>query len=218
MAVPVVMADTTTATSISLSWTTGGSEGVSYTVVWLRNTSGDCSDVDQGSDTITDGSTNYDIVNLEEDSSYSIEVTASNAIGNKTSETITEMTLTAGEIRNIWDNTSINSVVLFSAPTAAPESVTTPSVTSSTIPVQWGMVPCIHQNGDITGYSVRYGVMGSQTETVSGASETETIISDLMPSTTYDVQVAAVNGNGTGVYSSNESALTRGITAVILMM
>ena len=58
-------------------WTTGGSEGVSYTVVWQRNTSGDCSDEDQGNDTITDGSTNYEIVNLEEDSSYSIEVTAS---------------------------------------------------------------------------------------------------------------------------------------------
>ena len=79
MAVLVVMADSTTATSISLSWTTGGSEGVSYTVFWQRDTSGDCSDVDQGSDTITDGSTIYDIVTLEEDSSYSIAVTASNA-------------------------------------------------------------------------------------------------------------------------------------------
>ena len=96
-----MMADSTTATSISLSWTTGGSEGVSYTVVWQRDTSGDCSDVDQGSDTITDDSTNYDIVNLEEGSSYSIEVTASNAIGNETSETITEMTLAAGEICNV---------------------------------------------------------------------------------------------------------------------
>ena len=101
VAVPVVMADSTTATSISLSWTTGGSEGVSYTVVWQRDTSGDCSDVDQGNDTITDGSTNYDIVNLEEDSSYSIEVTASYTIGNETSETITEMTLAAGEICNV---------------------------------------------------------------------------------------------------------------------
>ena len=221
VAVPVVMADSTTVTSISLSWPTGGSEGVSYIVVWQRDTSGGCSDVDQGNDAITDGSTNYGIVNLEEGSSYSIEVTASNAIGNETSETITEMTLTAGEIRNIWDNTSINSVVLLSAPTSAPESVITPSVTSSTITVQWGMVPCIHQNGPITGYSVRYGVMGSgstRNKTVSGASETETMISDLIPSTTYDVQVAGINGNGTGVYSSNKSALTQGITAVLLMM
>ena len=106
--------------------------------------------------------------------------------------------------------------VLFSAPTAPPSNVSVTDVTSSNISVQWEMVPCIHQNGDITGYSVRYGVMGSgstQTVAVSGASETETMISDLMPSTTYVVQVAAVNGNGAGVYSSNESALTQGNTA-----
>ena len=90
---------------------------------------------------------------------------------------------------------------------------------STAISVQWGPVePCADQNGPITGYSVRYGVMGSgstRNKTVSGASETETIISDLMPSTTYVVQVAAVNGNGTGVYSSNEYALIQGI---MLMM
>ena len=91
------MAESTIATSISLSWATGGSEGIRYTVFWQRDTSGDCSDEDQGSDTITDGSTSYDIVSLEEDSSYSIAVTASNVIGNETSEPITEMTLTAGE-------------------------------------------------------------------------------------------------------------------------
>ena len=55
------------------------------------------------------------------------------------------------------------------------------------------------------------GSASTQTETVSGASETETMISDLMPSTTYDVQVAAVNGNGTGVYSNPTSQLTRGL-------
>ena len=90
---------------------------------------------------------------------------------------------------------------------------------STAVSVQWGpVVACADQNGPITGYSVRYGVMGSgssQTVTVSGASETETIISDLMPSTTYVVQVAGMNGNGTGVYSSTVSALTRGI---MLMM
>ena len=54
------------------------------------------------------------------------------------------------------------------------------------------------------------GSGSSQTETFSGVSETGTIISDLIPSTTYDVQVAAVNGNGTGVYSNPTSQLTRG--------
>ena len=88
----------------------------------------------------------------------------------------------------------------------------TPSVrvlvaNSTTITVQWGMVPCIHQNGPITGYSVRYGVIGSgntQTVPVSGASQTETTIS----STTYSIQVAALNVVGIGVYSAGNNSLT----------
>ena len=63
---------------------------------------------------------------------------------------------------------------------------------------------CIHRNGDITGYSVQYGVVGSgstQTMSVSGASVTEATISSLMSSTTYSIQVAVVNSAGRGVYS-----------------
>ena len=52
--------------------------------------------------------------------------------------------------------------------------------------------------------------------TVSGASEIETMISDLMSSTTYDVQVAAVNGAGTGVYSNPTSQLTRGLCVICI--
>ena len=91
--------------------------------------------------------------------------------------------------------------VLFSAPTAAPESVTTPSVTSSTITVQWEMVPCIHQNGPITGYSVRYGVMGSGSTRNESATGNEEVISGLQTSTHYTVEVAAETSVGRGDYS-----------------
>ena len=90
------------------------------------------------------------------------------------------------------------------APSAAPTSVSVSGVTSSSITVQWGAVDCIHRNGDITGYSVQYGVVGSgstQTMSVSGGSVTEATISSLMSSTTYSIQVAAVNSAGIGVYS-----------------
>ena len=98
VAVPVVMADTTTATSISLSWTTGGSESVSYTVVWQRDTSGDCSDVNEGFVSLSGGSmTMYDIPDLEEDSTYSITVTATNTRGSEMSVAISANTLRAGE-------------------------------------------------------------------------------------------------------------------------
>ena len=88
-------------------------------------------------------------------------------------------------------------------PSAPPIDVTADG-SSITITVEWGEVPCIHQNGAITGYSVQYGVEGSgntETMTVSGASTTQTTISGLMSSTTYSIQVAAVNDAGTGVYS-----------------
>ena len=104
--------------------------------------------------------------------------------------------------------------VPLTAPSAPPSSVTVTGVTSSTISVQWGSVPCIHQNGDITGYSVQYEVMGSgnrETMSVPGAGTTQTTISGLTPSTTYSIQVAAVNNQLIGQYSIVESALTEGI-------
>ena len=93
------------------------------------------------------------------------------------------------------------------APTAAPKMVWT-FATSYSITLQWETVPCEHRNGDITGYSVKYGVMGSlgnKSETVmniTGASVTEATISNLNFSTNYSIQNAAVNNAGTGVFSN----------------
>ena len=100
------------------------------------------------------------------------------------------------------------------APSAAPTSVSVFGVTSSSITVQWEAVDCIHRNGDITGYAVRYGVQGSgstQTVSVSGGEAMQTAISGLMPSTTYSIEVAAVNNAGTGMYSDAVADLTLGI-------
>ena len=96
--------------------------------------------------------------------------------------------------------------VYFAAPSAAPK-VTLTFATSYSITIHWELVPCEHRNGDITGYSVRYGEMGNNmTDTtvlnITGASVTEATISNLTLSTTYSIQVAAVNGAGTGVFSN----------------
>ena len=69
----------------------------SYEVVWERDTSGECPNKDEGSATITDGSTSYIITGLEEDSSYIITVTATNAIGSAVTNPMTGMTGEAGE-------------------------------------------------------------------------------------------------------------------------
>ena len=94
------------------------------------------------------------------------------------------------------------------APSAAPTNVRMTGITSSSITVRWRKIPCIERNGDITGYIVRYG---SETQSVSGGSVTETTISNLTPSTTYNIQVAAVNDADTGDYSNTISIMTSGI-------
>ena len=89
-------------------------------------------------------------------------------------------------------------------------------VTSSSITIQWGAVDCIHHNGDITGYSVRYGVHGTAegdrtvemaTGDSSGGMYT---ISGLSAATVYTFEVAAVNSADTGVYSTPRNQLTSG--------
>ena len=100
---------------------------------------------------------------------------------------------------------------LYTAPSAAPANVSMTDVVSTTITVQWGPVPCVHQNGVITGYSVRYGEVGSGTPgtaVVIGPSTTKTTISNLISSTNYSIEVAAVNSAGTGDYSEAITAET----------
>ena len=98
-------------------------------------------------------------------------------------------------------------------PSAPPTSVSTSDITSSTIVLQWEPVDCIHRNGDITGYSVQYVVQGSGstvTMNVYGDTTTEAKISGLNSATNYSIEVAAVNGAGTGNYSNSISATTSG--------
>ena len=55
--------------------------------MWQRDTSGECPDEDEGSTTITDGSTSYIITRLEEDSTYKVTVTAVYSIAITSSDT-----------------------------------------------------------------------------------------------------------------------------------
>ena len=67
--------------------------------MWERDTSLKCTGFSHmDSITINDDSTSYDITELEEDSTYSITVTASNSAGSSAvSNTVTAMTMEAGE-------------------------------------------------------------------------------------------------------------------------
>ena len=88
----------TTPTTISLTWSIpSGSVVDSYEVMWQRDTSGDCPDEDEGSMSITDGSTSLTLTGRQEDSDYIITVIATNAAGNSApSHTVTAVTGEAG--------------------------------------------------------------------------------------------------------------------------
>ena len=88
-------------------------------------------------------------------------------------------------------------------PSAPPGGLTAFNVAPTSFSVQWENVPCIQRNGDITGYSVRYGVLGNEgmeTPTMEGSDILMTNLTGLVPDTSYLVQVAGVNGQGVGVY------------------
>ena len=104
------------------------------------------------------------------------------------------------------------------APSAAPLNLTFLSATSSSITLQWKAVPCIHWNGNITGYRIEYdeindedtsgafiSIVGDQKEMTTGS------ITGLRPLTHYDIRVAAVNSAGIGFFTHNINASTLGI-------
>ena len=93
-----VYSETATSITIFLRFATG-SVVTSYEVMWETDDVGGCSGgSNMDSTTITDSSTSYNITELEEDSTYSITVTASNSAGsNVVSNTVTAMTMEAGE-------------------------------------------------------------------------------------------------------------------------
>ena len=94
-------------------------------------------------------------------------------------------------------------VLSSTAPTGAPDGVSEGPVTANSITVQWGEVPCLDRNGEITGYTVNVTLSGMvvATENVNDGSAREATVSGLTSSTQYTVTVAAVNRAGTGPFS-----------------
>ena len=89
------------------------------------------------------------------------------------------------------------------APTGAPDGISEVSLTANSITVQWGEVPCLDRNGEITGYTVELTLSGMvvATENVNDGSARRGTVSGLTTSTEYIVTVAAINSAGTGPFS-----------------
>ena len=72
------------------------------------------------------------------------------------------------------------------------------------VSLSWREVPCVQQNGPVTGYVVRYyATCGADRDVQRSKSvvTTGSTIDGLTPFTEYVFQVAAVNVNGTGPFS-----------------
>ena len=67
---------------------------------------------------------------------------------------------------------------------------------------------CILRNGDITGYTVQYREMGSESIQTVNVTDRTITISGLTTATTYTYQVAAMNSAGIGVYSDLNNVTT----------
>ena len=94
-------------------------------------------------------------------------------------------------------------VFLSTAPTGT-LSLSPGTVTTNSITVQWEEVPCLHRNGEITGYTVVARTSGEDNRVVNvndGNARSATV-SGLTPITQYTVSVAAVNSAGTGPATS----------------
>jgi len=90
-------------------------------------------------------------------------------------------------------------------PTGAPPLLEVTFVQPTNVSLRWREMPCDQQNGQITGYVVRYyatcGPHRDVQQQTKSVVKTGSIIDSLTPNTEYAFQVAAVNTNGTGPFS-----------------
>lgn len=167
--------------SASLSWTppnNNGSAITSYTVTVSSSNNGSLGTVG----TISDTSCN--ITGLTDGGIYTFSVTATNAAGTSTAGTS-------------------NTISLAGLP--GPPNITSTPAGDTQVTVNWSEPS---SNGSaITGYSIDVFSNFSVISTVTSGS-TSVVVTGLTNGTSYTFSVAAVNGVGTGSYSSQSSPVT----------
>ena len=201
--------------AISLSWEFIKTSGGTATGYMISYTNKDKTCFDD-SDTISVDSTvaHYTLDGLQENTTYVITVVILHNNSTIGADIVEATTLPAGKCISIVFHDSLSCIYFFwPVPSAAPSTVSVSDVTASSVTVQWSAVDCIHHNGDILGYSIRYGVVGSESThilllSVSGSDIKETKVLSMVSNTKYEVDVAAVNIAGTGSFSGKISIMT----------
>lgn len=175
---PNLQAVSNTPTSVSLSWdkpVTGNGDILNYKLYYTDKIIGNEQDVD------VDGQS-YTMTGLKKNTEYSFRVVANNKHGSGVStEDITVRTLS-------------------DVPSAPPQNLTLEVQNSKSIMVRWQPPPAQSQNGEITGYKIRYrkGSRRSEAAETTGGSQLYQLIDGLERGTEYSFRVSAVTVNGTG--------------------
>ena len=181
-----------------------------FVVQWQRYTSFGCSDEDEGTINVNSTFATYVISGLEPGNKYSITVRLFNAAGSgPVSKNVTATTAESG--KNNHYHLPVVDQLLSTVPSSPPSSFRRGTITPNNITVHWGDIECLCRNGVITGYTIQVSRNGRVEGTVEvGGNVLEATVPGLTPSTTYSVQVAAVNSAGTGPFTGSIYFQTEG--------
>uniref|UniRef100_A0A8C7KLW0 Neogenin 1 n=1 Tax=Oncorhynchus kisutch TaxID=8019 RepID=A0A8C7KLW0_ONCKI len=175
---PNLQAVSTTPTSVTLSWDTpltGNGDVLTYKVYYMEKGLDLEQDVDAGA-------LSYTLMGLKKFTEYSIRVVAFNKHGSGVS---------TGDI---------TVTTLSDVPSAPPQNLTVEVHNSKSIMVRWQPPPPGAQNGEITGYKIRYrkGTRKSEAAETTGGTQLFQLIDGLERGTEYTFRVSAITVNGSG--------------------
>ncbi|XP_051503847.1 neogenin-like isoform X10 [Myxocyprinus asiaticus] len=175
---PNLHAVVTFPTTVSLSWDmplTGNGEIQNYKIYYMEKGLGNEQDIDVKT-------LSYTMTGLKKFTEYSFRVVAYNKHGPGVS---TEDV----SIRTYSD-----------VPSAPPQNLTVEVLNSKSIMVRWQPPPADAQNGEISGYKIRYrkGARKSEVAEITSGSQLYQLIDGLQRGTEYMVRVSAMTVNGTG--------------------
>ncbi|XP_031704423.1 neogenin 1a isoform X6 [Anarrhichthys ocellatus] len=175
---PNLQAVSNAPTSVSLSWdkpVTGNGEMLTYKLYYTDKSFGNEQDVDVDSQS-------YTMTGLKKNAEYSFRVVANNQHGPGVST----------------DDIVVRT--LSDVPSAPPQNLTAEVQNSKSIMLRWQPPPLNGQNGEITGYKIRYrkGSRRSEAAETTGGTQLFKLIDALERGTEYSFRVSAMTVNGTG--------------------
>ncbi len=156
---------------------------------------------------------------VEEDSAYTIFLSASNCDGTSDASTIEISTQGSSEFSLLCAIiilliTGIMQCHAFLAPSGAPQNLGIISTDDTTIVIGWKPVECRYRNGDITGYNVTYYHGAEMMTQMLPESDHTFTATGLLFSTMYTFEVVALSRQYGAGPSANTTKNTSGLQGI----